>query len=80
LRIELMRRRPTDPETLNGCGLVVANPPQTLHGELASILPVLARRLGDGAGARFVLAPLSAGDRGAVRRSATPRLGKRTGA
>jgi 23S rRNA (adenine2030-N6)-methyltransferase len=78
LRIELIRRRPTDPDILNGCGLVVANPPHALHGELASILPVLTRRLSDGRGARFVLDPLSAGNRGALRRSATPRLGKRT--
>jgi 23S rRNA (adenine2030-N6)-methyltransferase len=78
LRIELIRRRPTDPEALNGCGLVVANPPHALQYELASILPLLTRRLGDGAGARFVLGPLSGGDRGPLRRSATPHRGKRT--
>lgn len=42
---ELMIRRGTDPERLNGCGLLIANPPFTLEGELALLLPELARRL-----------------------------------
>ncbi len=41
LRIESMR----DPERLNSCGLVVVNPPYTLEGDLALILPHLSRRL-----------------------------------
>ncbi len=41
LRIESM----SDPERLNGCGLVVVNPPYTLEGDLALILPHLSRRL-----------------------------------
>jgi 23S rRNA (adenine2030-N6)-methyltransferase len=48
LRIELMIERPTDPNRLNGCGLVVANPPYTLKSELAAVLPDLSRRLGAG--------------------------------
>jgi 23S rRNA (adenine2030-N6)-methyltransferase len=48
LRIELMIERPSHPERLNGCGLIVANPPYTLEGELAAILPVLSRRLAAG--------------------------------
>jgi 23S rRNA (adenine2030-N6)-methyltransferase len=45
LRIELMIERPTDPDRLNGCGLIVVNPPYTLRDELAAVLPELSRRL-----------------------------------
>ena len=45
LRVELMLQRPSDPERLNGCGLIVVNPPYTLEGELAAVLPELSRRL-----------------------------------
>jgi len=45
MRVELMIQRPSDPERLNGCGLIVANPPYTLEGELAAALPDLSRRL-----------------------------------
>lgn len=56
MRIELMVRRTTDPERLNGCGLIVANPPYTLEGELAAVLPELSRRLAaGGAGASYRL-------------------------
>ena len=48
LRIELMIERPSDPNRLNGCGLVVANPPYTLEGELEAVLPDLSRRLAAG--------------------------------
>ena len=54
--VELMIERPTDPDRLNGCGLVVANPSYTLHGGLAALLPELSRRLaasGSGAGHRL---------------------------
>jgi 23S rRNA (adenine2030-N6)-methyltransferase len=56
LRVELMIQRPTHADRLNGCGLVVANPPYTLEGELAAVLPDLSRRLaagGTGAGYRL---------------------------
>jgi 23S rRNA (adenine2030-N6)-methyltransferase len=56
LRIELMIQRPTHADRLNGCGLVVANPPYTLDGEMAAVLPGLSRRLaagGTGAGYRL---------------------------
>jgi 23S rRNA (adenine2030-N6)-methyltransferase len=56
LRIELMIQRPTHADRLNGCGLVVANPPYTLEGQLAAVLPELSRRLavvGTGAGYRL---------------------------
>jgi 23S rRNA (adenine2030-N6)-methyltransferase len=45
LRIELMIQRATDPDRLNGCGLIVINPPYALEEELAAILPELSRRL-----------------------------------
>ena len=50
LRVELMLERPSDPDRLNGCGLVVVNPPYTLEGELAAVLPELSRRLGSARG------------------------------
>jgi 23S rRNA (adenine2030-N6)-methyltransferase len=55
LRVELMLRPPTDLERLNGCGLVVVNPPFTLEGDLAAILPELGRRLGSGRGGAYRL-------------------------
>jgi 23S rRNA (adenine2030-N6)-methyltransferase len=45
LRIELMIDRPDDPTRLNGCGLVVINPPWTLADEAAVLLPALGERL-----------------------------------
>jgi 23S rRNA (adenine2030-N6)-methyltransferase len=56
LRVELLVQRPSDSERLNGCGLIVANPPYTLEGELSAILPELNRRLASAsAGARYRL-------------------------
>ena len=77
LRAELMLRRPVDPERLNGCGVIVANPPHTLQGDLAILLPEIAERVGDGGQGRFRLGPIDAGDGTAHRTSATPRAGKR---
>ena len=50
LRVELTLERQTDPDRLNGCGLVVINPPFTLEGELAAVLPELSRRLASARG------------------------------
>ena len=47
LRVELLRRPPDDPEHLNGCGLLVFNPPWQLDADLAVILPFLSQRLGE---------------------------------
>jgi 23S rRNA (adenine2030-N6)-methyltransferase len=56
MRVELLIQRPSDSERLNGCGLIVANPPYTLEGELSAILPELSRRLASAsAGARYRL-------------------------
>jgi 23S rRNA (adenine2030-N6)-methyltransferase len=42
---ELMIRPARHPEKLNGCGLVIVNPPWQLDHELNVLLPFLARRL-----------------------------------
>jgi 23S rRNA (adenine2030-N6)-methyltransferase len=79
LRAEVMLRRPVNLERLNGCGLIVANPPHTLHRDLAILLPEMVRRVADGAGAHFHLGPIASSDT-SLRRSATPRERKRFGA
>ena len=76
--MELMIQRPSDPERLNGCGLIVANPPYTLEGELASILPDLSRRLAAGGrGARHRLDWIEPADSGAGRPEPEPKRGVR---
>jgi 23S rRNA (adenine2030-N6)-methyltransferase len=42
MRVELTVSPLTDPTRLNGCGLVILNPPWKLQTELAGLLPVLA--------------------------------------
>jgi 23S rRNA (adenine2030-N6)-methyltransferase len=58
LAVSLLIRAPRRADVLNGCGLVIVNPPYTLETELAALLPVLTERLAQDAGARFELAPL----------------------
>jgi len=72
LGVELMLRRPVAPERLNGCGLVVANPPHTLAEELARLLPELARRMGEGSAAHRI-EPIAAKARGGGRVSPMPQ-------
>jgi len=50
LRIELLIQRPDHADRLNGCGLVVVNPPYALERELAVVLPELRRRLAAASG------------------------------
>ena len=51
LRIELTVAPLSDPERLNGCGMILVNPPWTLEGELGLMLPALAAIVGrDGKG------------------------------
>jgi 23S rRNA (adenine2030-N6)-methyltransferase len=45
---ELWLREPTDPQRLNGCGLLVANPPWKFEQEGGAILAALLERLGEG--------------------------------
>lgn len=46
LRAELTVAPLGSPDRLNGCGLILVNPPWTLEGELSALLPALAQRLG----------------------------------
>jgi 23S rRNA (adenine2030-N6)-methyltransferase len=48
LRAELIVAPLSDPTKLNGCGLILANPPWRLADELAILLPALAKILGRG--------------------------------
>ena len=45
---ELWLREPTDPTRLNGCGLLVVNPPWGFEAEAGGILAALLERLGGG--------------------------------
>ena len=47
LAAELWLREPTDPQKLNGCGLLVANAPWKFEAEGSAILAALLGRLGD---------------------------------
>ena len=49
---ELLLREPLDPARLNGCGLLVVNPPWQFEAEAAPILAALLDRLGDASLAR----------------------------
>jgi 23S rRNA (adenine2030-N6)-methyltransferase len=53
LCVELMVHRPRDAERLNGCGLVVANPPFTLPSELEAVLPEITKRMAHDSGAQY---------------------------
>jgi 23S rRNA (adenine2030-N6)-methyltransferase len=45
--VELVLRAPTDPARLNGCGVLVVNPPYRFEAELAPVAEALLARLGD---------------------------------
>jgi 23S rRNA (adenine2030-N6)-methyltransferase len=49
LRVELIAASSAAETGLRGSGLIVVNPPWTLHDELNVLLPALARRLSRGA-------------------------------
>ena len=59
LKVELHLRPLRNPLLLNGCGLVVVNAPYQLAAELASILPMLAKRLGEDGKGAFLLENLT---------------------
>ncbi len=48
ISFELLLREPIDPARLNGCGLLVINPPYQFEQEAHPIMEGLLRRLGDG--------------------------------
>jgi 23S rRNA (adenine2030-N6)-methyltransferase len=78
LLVELMIRGESAADRLNGCGLVVANPPFALESELAGILPELTRRLAEDTGARYRLERLSAPHRAGANRPHAPHRAKRS--
>ncbi len=47
--------------SLDGCGMAIVNPPHALEGEMRTILPVLAKLLAEGKGARFEITRISGG-------------------
>ena len=51
---ELLIRKPVNPDLLNGCGMVIVNPPYRLAEKLGALLPFLADRLAAGPGAEGV--------------------------
>ena len=61
LFVDLMIRPARDPDRLNGTGLLIANPPYGLSGQLRELAPVLARRLAQEDGGRATVTWL-AGD------------------
>ncbi len=46
--VEVLLRTPTDPTRLNGCGLLLVNPPYRFEAEVGPIAQALLARLGDG--------------------------------
>ena len=57
LRAELLIRAAEDPLKLNGCGMLIVNPPWTLEDRLKTLLPFLSERLARGPGAGWRLGP-----------------------
>jgi 23S rRNA (adenine2030-N6)-methyltransferase len=53
LRAEILIRKPSIAERLNGCGMLIVNPPFTLAATLSTLGPFLAERLKQGEGAAF---------------------------
>ena len=58
LDIRLDIRAASQPPRLDGTGMIVVNPPFTLAGELAVILPALVPLLAEGPGAGFAVESL----------------------
>ncbi len=55
LRVELHIRRPASDSGLNGCGLIIVNPPYTLYEELSRLMPWLAKLMHQGIGSGYKL-------------------------
>lgn len=53
LNAEITVRAPESPNSLNGCGMVILNPPYVLEQELKAILPWLSKTLSQGDGSGF---------------------------
>jgi 23S rRNA (adenine2030-N6)-methyltransferase len=67
LLAELMIRGENSPNRLNGCGLIVANPPYALSAQLEALLPELSRRFAQGPGANYRLERIAFEDRGRLQ-------------
>jgi 23S rRNA (adenine2030-N6)-methyltransferase len=67
LRAELIVSALSDPARLNGCGLILVNPPYTLESELSALLPALAGILGRQNKGGFRLDWLAGEGRAAIR-------------
>lgn len=67
LRAELTVSSLSDPSRLNGCGLILVNPPWRLESELATLLPVLAGLLGRDIKAGFSLDWLTGEEKSSTR-------------
>jgi 23S rRNA (adenine2030-N6)-methyltransferase len=59
LAVEFLVRQPRNPDLLNGCGLMIANPPFLLQSQCEAFGPLLARRLAQGPGAKCSVRPLN---------------------
>ncbi len=59
LRVELHIRRPSSDSGLNGCGLIIVNPPYTLYDELSRLMPWLAKLMHQGIGSGYKLSWLN---------------------
>lgn len=71
LVVELLLRPDDDPETLNGCGLLVINPPWQLDGAARRVLPRLLARLGAEALGAWRVEMLARADRPEAEAAAT---------
>lgn len=59
LAVDVLLRPARNPELLNGCGLIVVNPPYTLYDEMELLLPELVRCLGEANGSLYTLRALT---------------------
>lgn len=55
LRLELAIRAPSPAPRLDGCGMIVVNPPYTLEGEMKLLLPCLTHILSEAKGGSFII-------------------------
>lgn len=59
LVVDFLLRKSTDADVLNGCGLIMVNPPFTLRQELETVLPEMVACLSDAGTGRFVIRALT---------------------
>jgi 23S rRNA (adenine2030-N6)-methyltransferase len=77
LCIELMIRADDVADRLNGCGLVVVNPPYALSAQLERVLPELVRRLALSPGACHRLERIAAMGAGTKKQMRRPSLARK---